>query len=246
MTAVMAQMFAGREPLNEETAFDIEFTDEHIVDGIYCQVQFEITPRAGFDAVGVDWGDGTKQDWPKASRTMAHNWSARGRYRVRLDKRLKWFRFTECWTVANGRTYASRPLLRPVQWGDFVESAQGTYCGWTGTREGRGIRGGIIPWGKSITSTFCCYERNPNLTGPFPKWVEYTYGAEEMPAEVSRAVLELAAYTLRPSNRPIGATGESTDAGYIHFTTAGRDGATAIPEVNAAIETFGAGGRLLW
>ena len=88
-------------------------------------------------------------------------------------------------------------------------------------------------------------ERMPGC-GPFPKWVEYTYGAEEMPAEVSRAVLELAAYTLRPSNRPIGATGESTDAGYIHFTTAGRDGATAVPEVNAAIEMFGAGGRFLW
>ena len=99
MTAVMAQMFAGREPLNEETAFDIEFTDEHIVDGIYCQVQFEITPRAGFDAVGVDCGDGTKQDWPKASRTMAHNWSARGRYRVRFDKRLKWFRFTTAYAI---------------------------------------------------------------------------------------------------------------------------------------------------
>ena len=28
MTAVMAQMFAGREPLNEETAFDIEFTEQ--------------------------------------------------------------------------------------------------------------------------------------------------------------------------------------------------------------------------
>lgn len=82
--------------------------------------------------------------------------------------------------------------------------------------------------------------------GPFPKWVEYVYGAETMPAEVSRAVLELAAYTLRPSNRPIGATGESTDAGYIHFTTAGRDGATAIPEVNAAIEQFGAGVHYVW
>ena len=88
-------------------------------------------------------------------------------------------------------------------------------------------------------------KREPGC-GPFPKWVEYEYGAEEMPAEVSRAVLDLAAYTLRPSNRPIGATGESTDAGYIHFTTAGRDGATAIPEVNAAIEMFGAGGRMLW
>ena len=81
---------------------------------------------------------------------------------------------------------------------------------------------------------------------PTPQWVEYTYGARYMPAEVSRAVLVLAAYMLRPSNRPIGATGESSDAGYIHFTTAGRDGATAIPEVNAAIQQFGAGERFVW
>lgn len=82
--------------------------------------------------------------------------------------------------------------------------------------------------------------------GPFPAFVEYTYGADQMPAAVSRAVLDLAAYMLRPTNRPIGATGESTDAGYIHFTTAGRDGATAIPEVNAVIQQFGAGGRFVW
>lgn len=81
---------------------------------------------------------------------------------------------------------------------------------------------------------------------PVPQWVEYTFGARYMPAEVSRAVLVLAAYMLRPSNRPIGATGESSDAGYIHFTTAGRDGATAIPEVNAAIQQFGAGERFAW
>lgn len=90
------------------------------------------------------------------------------------------------------------------------------------------------------------YMRRTTACGPFPKWVEYTYGAEQMPAAVSAAVLDLAAYTLRPSNRPIGATGESTDAGYIHFTTAGRDGATAIPEVNAVIQQFGAGERLSW
>lgn len=89
------------------------------------------------------------------------------------------------------------------------------------------------------------YIRRRRPCGPFPKWVEFTYGAE-MPAAVSAAVLELAAYMLRPANRPIGATGESTDAGYIHFTTAGRDGATAIPEVNAIIQQFGAGERLLW
>lgn len=90
------------------------------------------------------------------------------------------------------------------------------------------------------------YIRRTAECGPFPRWVEYTYGAESMPAAVSAAVLDLAAYMLRPSNRPIGATGESTDAGYIHFTTAGRDGATAIPEVNAAIQLFGAGERFLW
>lgn len=81
---------------------------------------------------------------------------------------------------------------------------------------------------------------------PRPCWVEYVYGYEELPAQVSRAVLELAAYMLRPSNRPIGATGESTDAGFIRFTTAGQDGATDIPEVNAAIEQFGRGANLLW
>ena len=82
--------------------------------------------------------------------------------------------------------------------------------------------------------------------GVAPSTVEYVYGTGYVPAEVSAAVLMLAAYTLRPSNRPIGATGESTDAGYVHFTTAGRDGATAIPEVNAAIAQFGAGWRLQW
>lgn len=81
---------------------------------------------------------------------------------------------------------------------------------------------------------------------PLPCWVEYLYGYGEVPSQVSRAALELAAYMLRPSNRPIGATGESTDAGFIRFTTAGQDGATDIPEVNAAIEQFGRGANCLW
>lgn len=89
-------------------------------------------------------------------------------------------------------------------------------------------------------------EPDGTVCQPFPLWVDYLYGCDQMPAQVSRAVLELAAYMLRPTNRPIGATGESTDAGYIHFTTAGRDGATDIPEVNAAIEMFGRGVRHVW
>lgn len=90
-------------------------------------------------------------------------------------------------------------------------------------------------------------ERDGRCGRAFPCEVEFVYGRDEVPAEVSRAVLELAAYTLRPSNRPVGATGESTDAGgYIHFITAGRDGATAVPEVNAAIEMFGRGEACVW
>lgn len=85
-----------------------------------------------------------------------------------------------------------------------------------------------------------------NCTGAFPHFIEYEYGLESVNAQVSRACLELAAYMLRPSNRPVGATGESTDAGYIHFTTAGKDGATDIPEVNAAIAQFGRGENFLW
>ncbi len=81
---------------------------------------------------------------------------------------------------------------------------------------------------------------------PHPTEVKYVYGLGDVPAQVSRAVLELAAYMLRPSNRPIGATGESTDAGFIRFTTAGQDGFTDIPEVNAAIEQFGRGVNVLW
>lgn len=169
MIAAMMQMFA-EEPLKEETIFDLEFDEIEIPDGGRCQVQFYITPLDGFDAVGVDWGDGTVQDWPSSQYTMWHNWTTPGKYRVKLDRRLKWFRFTECWTTAESRTYASRPLLRPIQWGDYVESANGTYAGWNSTREGRGIRGPVIPWGKSIKTTFCCYERDKYLTGTFPKW----------------------------------------------------------------------------
>lgn len=93
---------------------------------------------------------------------------------------------------------------------------------------------------------YALIERGAGATGPFPREVEFVYGRDDVPAEVSRAVLELAAYTLRPSNRPVGATGETTDAGYVHFITAGRDGATAIPEVNAAIEQFGRGADVVW
>ena len=98
-----------------------------------------------------------------------------------------------------------------------------------------------------LQAGYSLIERDGRCGRTFPCEVEFVYGRDEVPAEVSRAVLELAAYTLRPSNRPVGATGESTDAGgYIHFIAAGRDGATAVPEVNAAIEMFGRGEACVW
>ena len=93
----------------------------------------------------------------------------------------------------------------------------------------------------------CQVEYTYDSHEPFPRWIEYFYGIDAVPAQVSRAVMELAAYMLRPSNRPVGATSESTDAGYIHFVNAGINGAaTDIPEVNAAIEQFGRGEHLVW
>lgn len=69
--------------------------------------------------------------------------------------------------------------------------------------------------------------------------IRYRYGLTEVPERVSDAVLTLAAYYLRPSVTPDRATGEATEAGFIRYTLAGRDGATGLPEVDAAIEQFG-------
>ncbi len=167
MIAAIMQMFDCA--MKEETIFDIVFEDWEIREN-YCQVQFYQTPLDGFDAIGVDWGDGTVQEWPKSRYTMYHNWSAPGRYRVKFDRRLKWFRFTECFTVTpDGRSLVSRPAVFPVQWGDFVESAQGTFGAWNNADHG-GVQGRVIPWGKSIKSTFCCYQFCTDIEGPFPKW----------------------------------------------------------------------------
>lgn len=75
--------------------------------------------------------------------------------------------------------------------------------------------------------------------------IRYRYGLTEVPERVSEAVLMLAAYYLRPSATPDRATGESTDAGFIRYTLAGKDGATGLPEVDAAIEQFGRGGAMM-
>ena len=67
--------------------------------------------------------------------------------------------------ATTGRVRATvRPLVYPLQWGDYVESAKGTYCGW------RGVRGTVPKWGRSMKDAFCCYQYCEGFTGGFPKW----------------------------------------------------------------------------
>lgn len=69
--------------------------------------------------------------------------------------------------------------------------------------------------------------------------IVYRAGLPVVPAAIAAAVEELAASYLVPSRIPDRATGESTDAGMLHYTLAGIDGATGIPDVDAAIKAHG-------
>jgi len=69
--------------------------------------------------------------------------------------------------------------------------------------------------------------------------IEYVYGKDSVPAPIKAAALSLAAYYLRAEAVPDRAVGEATDAGFLRFTIAGKDGPTGLPEVDAAIAQFG-------
>ena len=69
--------------------------------------------------------------------------------------------------------------------------------------------------------------------------IEYRWGCKSVPTAVAQAVYALASYYLRPDVTPSRATGEATEAGFLRFSLAGRDGATGLPEVDAIIEQFG-------
>lgn len=72
----------------------------------------------------------------------------------------------------------------------------------------------------------------------YPVELSYVCGYKQTPPDVSAAVVKLTASILRPLNRPECATGESSELGYITYTLAGRDGATGIPDVDAAIQRY--------
>lgn len=154
-------------PFCPDSVFDITFAEYEIQEG-YCQLQFRFRRRPGFDAVVVDWGDGMIQEIDEDNAW--HNFKSAGTFRVRFGPQLEWWRLWECYTVTgDGRPLVSRPRIRPIKWSDTLESCRGTYCGWTNSDHG-GVVGHVIPWGRSITDTFCCYQDCRDLTGPFPAW----------------------------------------------------------------------------
>ncbi len=171
---VMKQGIHGERPWEDASVFELTLADYEVGDG-YCQLQCESRRRAGFDAVRVDWGDGTVKSY--TGSTVWHNYRAPGKYRVSFGREFAWWRLWEAYTVtAAGRMLISRPRIRPVCWSDFLESCEGTYCGWSNSDHG-GVVGPVIPWGRSIRSTFCCYQCCVDLTGRVPEWTDATEDA---------------------------------------------------------------------
>lgn len=75
--------------------------------------------------------------------------------------------------------------------------------------------------------------------------VLYEHGLPSVPGDIEYAAMLLAKNTIQPSSTPSRATSISTDNGSFRLSTAGRDGRTGIPEVDAALERYGAGSSLV-
>ena len=166
MIAARCQML-GCRPVEEDTVFDLVIEDFEI-DGGYCQLQMRATRHKGCDSFRIDWGDGTVEEW--ADYVVWHNYTKAGCYTVRLGKNVKWWRLWDCYTVTpEPHIYVARPAIYPKCWSDWLESCEGTFCGWNNTYHG-GVQGRIIPWGRSIQSVFCCYQFCFDVTGGFPPW----------------------------------------------------------------------------
>lgn len=158
--------------MRRETVYEFTLHDWEILDG-YCQIQLWSRRRRECGSFRVDWGDGTVDTVTTLSqRPLWHNYRSTGTFRVVFDEGLAWFRLADCFAVdSRRRCYVVRPDVHPVQWGDFVESASASYCGWNGDYHGNtGAWGVPPPWGRSITDVTGCYSCSRHIAGRLPNW----------------------------------------------------------------------------
>ena len=128
----------------------------------YFQLQIRMTLREGFETCMVDWGDGTLQNLK--DYTISHNYVKKGQYFVRIGPEAKWWRLWAGLRVEGRYATNVRPEIAPQTWSDYLESCEGTYCGWSG------VKGTPMPWGLSLTSTRCCYQACDGIKGSVPSW----------------------------------------------------------------------------
>ena len=155
------------EVMLEDTSFDIAFVDYEIRDS-YCQLQLHMTRFPEYESVTVDWGDGTVEEW--TDYLVWHNYRAVGRFTIRIGRQAKWFRLWDCYTVTTDRrVLTSRPQMWLNHWSDYLESCEGSFCGWSDPDHG-GLCGTLPRWGWSTKDTFCCFQFCFDITGGFPEW----------------------------------------------------------------------------
>lgn len=156
---------------NRDTVFEISFIDGEI-QGSGCQLQMRCRRRADRARIAVDWGDGEWNEWTQDGEFILwHNFRGFGPYTVRIDDGLSWFRLRDALALSPDGPLICRPNIRPVQWGDWVESAEGTYCGWNRWYgDMKGVWGTPPRWGRRTRSATSCYEADLAVCGAPAAW----------------------------------------------------------------------------
>lgn len=168
MNAARCQFF-GLRPVADTTVVDVTIEEDEI-DGGRCELHIDLKRRAGMSFVTMDWGDGTVE--AVGGFSPAHSYTRPGVFTLRIGSEAKWFRVMACYTFdGSGKRWISRPRMMLRRWGDWIESAEGSFCGWSNSRHG-GLVGRVPPWGRSTSTTRCCYEACTDIEGAFPEWTD--------------------------------------------------------------------------
>ena len=168
MVVAKCQLY-GVKPIIKESVFDIVIDPTDVLGGFF-QLHLRVGLRKGCSSYTIDWGDGVKVE--SSNYDIRHNYTKSGTYTVRVGETARWWRLYEGYAVrSDGRAFSLCPTVHLKCWSDYLESVDGTFCGWN-YPDDRGVVGSLIEWGKSIEKTFCCYQFLPNLTGSVPPWTE--------------------------------------------------------------------------